>query len=536
MKRIVYGSLSVLTAIGTVFVAANAEVIGGRDTEPKATSETAVTTKSRETTPALPDSLSSSAVTTFGEQTLNVEAADETASSGLFGAAKGSPMLTKGVLSEQPTQLSNQPTGVRSSGLLQQQTSPVQISQVLTSPTPAVKPSATDTTAATDPAVIPESAGEALPEPTTEVSPSVDEPTLTGPSFSAPGSRGPIMQLETDTGESVAPASGATPTKPSEEETALEETSLEESALEETSLEGATGAEMPTDVVEDDSMMQGDTFPEEETFESEPPTGFEAETSDEEMSEEETSEEGVTDDADPFVEEGFVEEGMESEGIEPELESDGMESDGMESDGMESDGTEPGMEPEKELEGDTDLESDPFTAPSPAPSSPVPSDDFSPETPGTTDPEATPDDFSPNGVTPVNPSEDELDQTLPATPLPPSPVTPAPGSTEEPGDPIEGDAFDAPAPLGNESDRLIGEGFTPFQLSYLAIGGGLEEAGIPGGNQLMSAYEDGEISAEDIVAAGAVTKRLGTAASDESEYAKGVDKFLKLFNRDGLTS
>jgi phage FluMu protein gp41 len=82
----------------------------------------------------------------------------------------------------------------------------------------------------------------------------------------------------------------------------------------------------------------------------------------------------------------------------------------------------------------------------------------------------------------------------------------------------------------------VGEGFTPFQLSYLAISGGLKEEGIPGGDQLISAYKDGEISAEDVVAAGAESNRLGTAASDTEDYAQSVDRFLEILRRDARSS
>jgi len=80
------------------------------------------------------------------------------------------------------------------------------------------------------------------------------------------------------------------------------------------------------------------------------------------------------------------------------------------------------------------------------------------------------------------------------------------------------------------SDRLIGEGFSPFQLSYLAIGGGLE--GIPGGDKLLAAYDSGDLSAADIVDAGASSNRLGADASDQDDYTAGVERFLNLLSRD----
>ena len=147
-----------------------------------------------------------------------------------------------------------------------------------------------------------------------------------------------------------------------------------------------------------------------------------------------------------------------------------------------------------------------------------------------------------NGLTPIEPDsvtpsdETPVDSPLPAEPLPAEPLPAEPDAPSEALPPIDDSGFDEAAPLGSTSDRLIGEGFSPFQLSYLAIGGGLKEAGIPGGNQLLSAYKSGELSAEDIVAAGAMTKRLGTDADDEADYTKGVDKFLQLLSRDSLNS
>jgi hypothetical protein len=104
-------------------------------------------------------------------------------------------------------------------------------------------------------------------------------------------------------------------------------------------------------------------------------------------------------------------------------------------------------------------------------------------------------------------------------------------------DEMEDDAVPSSPSSGMSSgDRLVGEGFTPFQLSYLAVSGGLKEEGIPGGNQLIMAYEAGEISAEDIVEAGASAKRLGTAADDQFEYTQGVERFLTIFQKDARSS
>ena len=145
-----------------------------------------------------------------------------------------------------------------------------------------------------------------------------------------------------------------------------------------------------------------------------------------------------------------------------------------------------------------------------------------------------------------DPEEDGVDvQPTPGTPLPSTPLPEGPSEDaveplspieSEPLSPIEEDAAPEDLPTsGTESfgsgDRLIGKGFSPFQLSYLAIGGGLE--GIPGGDILLSAYESGDVSAADIVDAGASTNRLGTDADNQDDYTAGVDRFLELLSRDG---
>ncbi len=118
--------------------------------------------------------------------------------------------------------------------------------------------------------------------------------------------------------------------------------------------------------------------------------------------------------------------------------------------------------------------------------------------------------------------------------FPPAPVEPAPRSPLEENTPLDDSAVpnDDFSVGASSSDRLVGEGFTPFQLSYLAIAGGLKEEGIPGGSVLLSAYNQGDISAADIVEAGALTNRLGTAADEQADYTDGVERFLKRLERD----
>ena len=201
--------------------------------------------------------------------------------------------------------------------------------------------------------------------------------------------------------------------------------------------------------------------------------------------------------------------------------------------GVESDG-ETGIEPEVVPEPDTAPEIDSGLEPDAAPGAIPPADatPFPGTSPGsgTLTPSAPPSSITP-GATPGTP-----DGSLsPVKPISPMEDDAAP---VEPLSPIEDDAAPLDAPTsGSESfgsgDRLVGGGFSPFQLSYLAIGGGLE--GIPGGEMLLSAYDSGDVSAEDIVSAGAATNRLGTDASNQADYTAGVERFLALLSRDSLS-
>ncbi len=155
-------------------------------------------------------------------------------------------------------------------------------------------------------------------------------------------------------------------------------------------------------------------------------------------------------------------------------------------------------------------------------------------------PESPAPGFPPAGVPedstfPAEPVEPPIE---PVEPLPPSDIEPLP-SDDNFEDGLDDSAVpDNDFPVGDtgSGDRLVGEGFTAFQLSYLALGGGLKEQGIPGGSLLVSAYKQGDISAEDVVEAGAVANRLGTNANDQDDYTKSVDRFLKIIRRDARTN
>ena len=184
------------------------------------------------------------------------------------------------------------------------------------------------------------------------------------------------------------------------------------------------------------------------------------------------------------------------------------ETDLNEDSGLDED---PSLDENSGLEEDRDVETDGFESPDSFESPPVESAPF-PSAPGPSPVPSSP-------LEPLPPVEEEVptDEFSEPDELP----EPDPNSLNEP-------------PTGE--DRLTGEGFTPFQLSYLAIAGGLKAEGIPGGSLLIKAYDAGEIVAEDVVAAGAATKRLGTAADDREDYTQSVDRFLHRLQKDARSS
>ena len=527
MKRIlVYGSLSVLTAVGTVFAAANAEIFNGEDSEPQETSQ-------------LTDGI-------FGDQAIGNETFGITNSSNRLNRLNGLTDKTSKSRPETPLKASPesalsalksnediQTVAISSNGAIRAvQTGVAQpnsfISQVpgttMPGTTPMPKPSASELSEPDEDAdaITPESTDSSGVE---SVSPSPGVPPLSP----VPGnSVVPASPTDAPLGSPVLPAApgGAPTTIPLDTEAAddIDEETLEavptevdEDSLESDSFDAAPAVEPLTDEppagegLEDGLEMEGDLGIEEDvpledgpSMTEEPPTEDEA---------------GVEDEPDIEVE-AEVEDDFEIES-EPVMEDDSA------------------MEDDTELEDDTDADESLLEDSTPLPG--PPGSEFTPGAPdnGGITPSAPDSNFTPavpEGVTPLTP-DDAPPVESPSPALPPAPLEPMPEAPTEALPPINDSGFDeGTQPLGSTSDRLIGEGFTPFQLSYLAIGGGLKEVGIPGGNLLLSAYESGDISAADIVAAGARTKRLGTAADDEADYTKGVDKFLKLLSRESLNS
>ncbi|MEO0647545.1 MAG: hypothetical protein AAFZ17_15525, partial [Cyanobacteria bacterium J06650_10] len=116
MKRIIYGSLSVLTAIGTVFVAAKADVMGGDRAQTRATKETvestelnalSSTSKTRLPSAAQTNTLSlenslENGLTTTAQKGEAATFGAANASSGLFGNSLLGNSATKSNLSLTP--------------------------------------------------------------------------------------------------------------------------------------------------------------------------------------------------------------------------------------------------------------------------------------------------------------------------------------------------------------------------------------------------------------------------------------------------
>ncbi|MEL7068516.1 MAG: hypothetical protein AAGN15_07670 [Cyanobacteria bacterium J06581_3] len=497
MKRIIYGSLSVLAAIGTVFTAAKAEVFGTSSQETDTITQEKFTSQSTSQGQSVtPDMFG---VANSGNQLLGATRQATNSNSQLFQptpvqstpARTGfSPQLTQVPgTTPIPTPVSKPSAGASGSETLTEEEAAVEEGSV-------TEGSAPFGTEAEAPVVVPSAGGQTLPSP--------------GAGFT-PGSAATPVVPANDSAQTDVDAPAATPVVPAAPDAAP-------------LVPGTPDAE--SDALEEDSFgtepaeggMFGDEVPEEEVLIDEG-----AVTDD---SEEMEPDEADLDEADSDELESDTVDESDAE-MGDDIDSDGFD-DGsieMESDGFEEAPVSPDVDGlDESPEGDAvPGEPDVFTAPVPEPGSvPAPGGEFTPMPPAD-----------------VEAPLDAPAESTPGTPLPPTPVAPpVPSDSFEPseGDAFEADPLDSPTPLGSTSDRLIGEGFTPFQLSYLAIGGGLKEAGIPGGTLLLDAYEAGEISAEDIVNAGAMTKRLGTDANDEADYAKGVDKFLKLLSRQGLNS
>ena len=530
MKRIIYGSLSVLTALGTAFVAARAEMFNTQNATPEV-SENVVQLDghlSGNGADAIATAASKSGASP-GPGTLDI--------AGLMAGEKGLPTSGSSADGAVPSGLSSagkvsaSVRGRASSNGLVADTgmSPTDVNRLLATRVGRPQPNAQ--AIAAQPSVTQPTTIQSVPAQTQTA---VSGPTLqsfpTGPARTTTR----IVQVPAD-----APTGSAEAVPSASPEAELEAAGSAEIEITETPVEpsaapgdlsmpvspAAPGSvPLPAPGVGIDQVPEGEPIEaplEEDSFESAP-------------LEEGSLEEGALE-AEPS-EDDFGEEALEDETIEDEaIEDEAIE--GVEGE-VEMPLPEAGNSPESDDSFDT-----PVPAAPSAPSAPMEPDSQitpgAPIVPSAPVTPSTPNDVTPNnvpgtvpGTSPAMPlpsSPAVPEAPLPVTPLPEAPIEGSPALPEEGGFPESG-------AVGSPSDRLVGEGFSPFQLSYLAIGGGLKEVGIPGGNLLLDAYEAGDISAEDIFEAGAVTKRLGTAASDPDDYVKSIDQFLKLLSRDGLSS
>ncbi|MEL6813873.1 MAG: hypothetical protein AAFP03_03550 [Cyanobacteria bacterium J06598_3] len=612
MKRIVYGSLSVLTAIGTVFVAAKAEVFNAENKSSQLSEDIADANVSSNT-PGLPGTFSNelglgsrldNGPNNGLKADLSAGADNLLQPNPLLGSVAGQGGITPTLKSGQQNSNALKSAGAGNAVLGSTAFNRVTSSNLTPSTaSPSQIVSSTPVASTTAPALV-ASAPAIAAQPAS--APTADTPTgavsVTGMPLTVQASEPSFSSAPTLSGRSTLQAQAAPvdvaslpvepeaiepDTKPGLEESALDDTSVETGVADDEEITpGATttltpsgtllpapgttvpgtvvpaapalGAPVPEtglDVVpatepgiESDALKPEGTTPEADAMDPAMPASegaadfgeTEADMAEDPASLEDAPLEDASD-ADASLDEmpeaempetgGFPEGAVEGELLEEEsfgeelpVEDDASADEPFEDSTFEE--TEPS------------IENDAIPA-SPEPitpeAAPLPPADGT-LTPGTTG--------TPEAPMPEAPAMPEV-PAAPAAPIEPLPLEPLPPAEDEAfpdeapslDNGIESDAAPDDLPVsGSSSDRLIGEGFTPFQLSYLAINGGLRDEGIPGGGLLLNAYDAGDISAEDIVAAGASSKRLGTAADDEAEFTKGVDRFLEIFKRDARST
>jgi hypothetical protein len=92
----------------------------------------------------------------------------------------------------------------------------------------------------------------------------------------------------------------------------------------------------------------------------------------------------------------------------------------------------------------------------------------------------------------------------------------------------------APAVLAQQSTAArpnpLGSNYTyriePFNLAYMAYQGYFKEQGIPSCQGLISAYETGEVEAEDIIKQAIATNRIPAELANDEGYRLAVDRML----------
>lgn len=574
MKRIIYGSLSVLTAVCTVFVAAKAEVFN-TDNKSSQLSEEIADANVSSNTSRLPGTLSDELTPQLTHELNGGNGSDESLNNGLkssLSAGSNTPLQPNSLLGSVVGQAGVNPTLKSGQQALNALKSADGGNVAIGNPSFNRLASSNGAPGSTRPAQIVASTPtlRANAAPTASMSVIADGgPSLPASAVSVTGTSSDIQAADVMEADAVAntPASAITPSGTSlpapgtvvpaapalgapTSGAPVPATGLEAAPAIEPSIDAdmaedpASLGEVPEATPALDGMpldeMPEAGMPETEEFSEGSAEGevFEEESFEEESFDEDASAEDSLEESDEALEGEVLEE------TKPDIESDAV----------------PGTP-----------ETIPGATPFP-PANGTPAPEVMPDVAPEGMPEVMPE--GPEGISPVPPAQEGAPtQVVPAQPLSPTPGTNMPGIPGGPAAPempaapieplpptesevvpleeapmeapleapvdseIESDAAPAPFPVsGSSSDRLMGEGFTPFQLSYLAISGGLKDEGIPGGGLLLSAYDAGDISAEDIVAAGASSKRLGTAASDEADFTKGVDRFLELFKRDARSS
>ena len=87
----------------------------------------------------------------------------------------------------------------------------------------------------------------------------------------------------------------------------------------------------------------------------------------------------------------------------------------------------------------------------------------------------------------------------------------------------------------NSANRSVNRDIKPFNLVHRAYSGHFSEQGVPGFNALETAYQSGQIEAEDLVQTAIDQGRLSSDALNDAGYVNAVDFQLQdLRDRDGF--
>ena len=80
----------------------------------------------------------------------------------------------------------------------------------------------------------------------------------------------------------------------------------------------------------------------------------------------------------------------------------------------------------------------------------------------------------------------------------------------------------------NSTNTRVSNSFqaTPFQLVFLAYRGHFRDRGIPSYDAFLSAYQNGRISAKDIVSVGVEANRVSVQSTTDKGYLRAVESYL----------